>query len=90
MINREEVVRDLAGVINKYSLENDNNTPDFILAEYLLGCLDNFTRASVNREEWYGKKLEIKYDEPSAFKSTGQWMTYAEAKEKGLDKTFND
>ena len=31
--------RELAGLINKYSLENNSNTPDYILAHYLHQCL---------------------------------------------------
>lgn len=63
MSERKEIIRDLASVINRHSLENDSNTPDFLLAEYLLDSLDVFTKTSVAREKWYGKKLEIKYDE---------------------------
>ena len=31
--------RELESLINRFSKENDSNTPDFILAQYLLGCL---------------------------------------------------
>jgi hypothetical protein len=44
-----------AQAINSVSAENDSNTPDFILAEYLVHCLEGFAIASVNREDWYGK-----------------------------------
>ena len=30
--------------------------PDFILAEYLTDCLRAFDKATVRREEWYGRK----------------------------------
>lgn len=49
----------LRSAINKHSKENDSNTPDFILAEYLLQCLDAFNKTSVAREKWYGKSLSI-------------------------------
>ena len=43
-------------VINKRSEENPSNTPDFILARYLLNCLDTFNIAVQAREEWYGRR----------------------------------
>lgn len=31
---------ELEELLNKYSKDNDCNTPDFILVKYLIGCLD--------------------------------------------------
>ena len=45
---------DLTNLINHHSKENGSGTPDFILAEYLQGCLDVFDRTSQKRREWYG------------------------------------
>jgi hypothetical protein len=54
--NQESCFRkDLAGVLNKYSRENGSNTPDFILANYLVACLAAFDTASRSREEYYGE-----------------------------------
>lgn len=50
----EELKAKFASAINGLSREQDSNTPDFILAEYLLGCLDAFELASNRREAWYG------------------------------------
>ena len=36
--------RELATLLNKHSKENDSNTPDYILADYLIGCLKTFDR----------------------------------------------
>jgi len=52
-------VKEIERVINSFSKENDSNTPDFILAEYLNNCLNNFTTTSRAREKWYGKELHI-------------------------------
>lgn len=52
-------MKELAALINKYSMENTSNTPDFILAEALLGFLTVFDNTSIKREEWYGKKLKV-------------------------------
>jgi len=45
--------KELEHLINKHSLENESNTPDFILAQYLSKCLSNFNQAVQQRETWY-------------------------------------
>lgn len=45
---------EIANALNRHSAENGSNTPDFILAEYLLKCLEAFDLASLRREDWYG------------------------------------
>lgn len=47
----------LASLINITSRENESNTPDFILAEMMHDCLRAFERASLRREDWYGRSL---------------------------------
>ena len=54
----DSLEKDLKGLINKRSREEDSNTPDFILAEYLMACLSAFEVASNRREVWY--KVELK------------------------------
>lgn len=49
----------LTTLLNRYSVENGSNTPDFILAEYMLATLKAFESASLERERWYGKSLRI-------------------------------
>jgi hypothetical protein len=51
-----EFYKELEAVINKYSKENQSDTPDFILAEYLRDCLHAYNAAVVAREKWYGRK----------------------------------
>lgn len=46
---------DLQSLLNKQSMENTSNTPDFILAEYLVGCLKAFDWAVSERERWYNR-----------------------------------
>lgn len=48
--------KELAEVLNRHSRENASNTPDFILAQYLLGCLTAFEEATQQREKWYGRE----------------------------------
>lgn len=47
--------RDLTALLNKYSREGASNTPDFILARYLEGCLAAWNEAVQQREIWYGR-----------------------------------
>ena len=48
--------QELCQLINKYSMENGSDTPDFILTEYLLGCLRTFNEAVSLRTQWYSPK----------------------------------
>ena len=50
-----EFENELIALINKYSLESDSDTPDFILGKYLMGCLHNFNSAVDSRDSWYGE-----------------------------------
>ena len=50
--DHERLIGDLAEVMRRHSVENDSNTPDFIVAEYLVRCLDAFATASRRREQW--------------------------------------
>ena len=43
---------ELAGLINKHSIEGDSDTPDFILADYLIKCLHAFGSAVCQRQEY--------------------------------------
>ena len=44
---------DLAKIIHKHSRESDSDTPDYILGEYLLSCLEAFEMASNQRDNFY-------------------------------------
>lgn len=46
---------ELTDLINKYSLENHSNTPDFILAQFLVTALEAFNQGVADREHWYRK-----------------------------------
>lgn len=56
MTKQSRLRKDIEQAINKHSIENGSDTPDFILAEYLTDCLRAFDKATVKREEWYGRK----------------------------------
>ena len=44
---------ELSALINKYSRENNSDTPDFILANYMRECLQSFDRAVNRRRDWH-------------------------------------
>jgi hypothetical protein len=52
---RHEIER----AVNRVSGENGSNTPDFILADYLVSCLAAFDRAVQSRERWYGFSMHV-------------------------------
>jgi hypothetical protein len=49
-----EFERELSSLINRYSLENGSNTPDYILASYLRRCLYNYNTTVTERDKWHG------------------------------------
>ena len=49
-----ELQEKLAAILNAESRENESNTPDFILAEYMLSCLEAYEKATKRRDDWYG------------------------------------
>lgn len=51
----DDLERELSGVLNRFSQENASNTPDFILAQFLLGCLAAWNQGVQQRETWYGR-----------------------------------
>ena len=53
-----EFKKELEDLINRYCIENGSDTPDFILANYLVGCVENFNFAVSAREVWYGRMVE--------------------------------
>ena len=54
---------ELQKLINYHSLEGGSNTPDFILATYLLDCLETFDKCICRREEWYGRPSTLPDEE---------------------------
>lgn len=56
-MEKTELEKKLRFIINAESRESDSNTPDFILAEFMMNCLDAFELTNNKREVWYGVKL---------------------------------
>lgn len=49
---------ELRETLNRCSAENESDTPDFILAKYLLTCLYAFDEATKERDRWYEEKIK--------------------------------
>lgn len=47
----------LDGLINECSLEMESDTPSFILAQYIRGCLDAYNKTVHARDNWYNLNL---------------------------------
>lgn len=53
----ERLIKEFAEVINRNSLENGSDTPDYILGRYLVECLCNYNDTIQLRNKWSEKKL---------------------------------
>lgn len=47
--------QELAALINRKSLENGSDTPDFILANFIVRAIEAFDATTAEREKWYGR-----------------------------------
>lgn len=48
-----EFREELRKLVNRYSVERDSATPDFILSEYLTKCLEAFDTACIARDLFF-------------------------------------
>ena len=51
-----DLIKELEALINKNSIENESDTPDFLLASYLSECLKTWAKIVKARDDWYGFK----------------------------------
>jgi hypothetical protein len=51
-LEKEAFRQDLVGLLNRHSLEVGSDTPDFVIADYLVGCLELFNETLRRRREW--------------------------------------
>lgn len=63
---KKAFVDKITEVINYHSKENGSDTPDFILAQYLNGCLNNWNKSVKAREKYYSKDREELLDKVEA------------------------
>lgn len=53
MRNRAKFMEEVRSAINRYSMEQGSSTPDFLLAEYLLGCLSIYEHTIQKRDNYF-------------------------------------
>ena len=56
-MNEEKFREEIDELLNRCSAENGSDTPDFVLARFLIDCLAAFDRAVVARERFYGRPI---------------------------------
>ena len=61
--------KDLEHLINKHSQEQPSNTPDFILAEYMMSCLQSFNQTLYQRQTWFSNVGSSGADDPKGVDS---------------------
>lgn len=86
-----EFNRELCHLINKYSIENHSNTADFVLANYLMGCLEAFNDAvNVRTNLSQTAQTSDKSDKPSGCDSGDIDKLRAENEELKQNTEFMD
>lgn len=53
-LRRDLFRAELRELINKYSMEIPSNTPDFMLADYLIRCLNTYELTVLSSALWRG------------------------------------
>jgi hypothetical protein len=60
-VNKTKLEEEIRATINRNCAENTSNTPDFILAEYLMDCLNAFDKATIYRDKLQNPfKIQLK------------------------------
>lgn len=77
-MNKEKFRKDLEIIINQNSMENGSNTPDYILADYLYECLENFNKTSNKRDSFVGKSFKVVFQIPMYQSKLFTSIVYAE------------
>lgn len=60
MSDEKDFRAELKQLLNFHSMENASNTPDVVLAEYLVSCLNAFDEATRQRTKWHGEEQQEK------------------------------
>ena len=47
--------KELQSLLNRFSMENGSNTPDYVLAQFLSNCLNAWNQGIKERESWVGR-----------------------------------
>lgn len=58
----KEFIEELCDLINCHNVDTWLDTPDFIISEYLQGCLNNLRAVTQRRDNWFSKDDEEKLE----------------------------
>lgn len=62
---KQSFKNELTQLINKYSIDAEANTPDYLLAEYVVDVLSSYVGITKARDEWKERpKAPVKPDIP--------------------------
>ena len=50
--------KNLRALLNEHCKENDSNTPDFLLARYLMRSLETYNDIVRDRDQWLGYRRD--------------------------------
>jgi hypothetical protein len=81
---------ELEKLINKYSIENGSDTPDFLLTKYLMGCLHNYNSVVNAREDWSQEKCKEKLASTPATPTEAYPKLWTTLYQLARRKTFED
>jgi hypothetical protein len=56
-VHGDDLEHAISSALNRFSAENGSDTPDWILAQFLLGCLAAWNQGVRQREAWYAPAL---------------------------------
>lgn len=87
-----DFITELGELLNRRSMENGSDTPNFILAQYLTDCLQAWNRATKRREDWYGRTLqEVSASSIREKVENERWLFIADwCKKKGISPMTAD
>lgn len=52
----KEFTKELTALINRYGLDTECDTPDYIIAEHLESCFEAYKETVKSRDTWFGFK----------------------------------
>jgi hypothetical protein len=64
--------KELQSLLNTHCVENESDTPDFILAQYISRCLDNWNETTYQRDKWWNFKTWSHNEEVESTEVLGQ------------------
>ena len=53
-MNETSFRHELTSLLNRFSRENVSDTPDYLLADYMIRCLDAYEHITQARDAWHG------------------------------------